>query len=144
MYTIEPEDFPLYETVRNKTDRILSYLSETRDFSISFVSDEEMRVLNRDYRNMDMPTDILTFRLADGDDDFPSPEGEGELGDIFISLESAERNAREYGETTDSELGRLLLHGILHLRGLDHATNDFSTEPMLIEQERILGEIFNS
>lgn len=136
MYTLEPEDFPLSDFVNEKLGRILSYLDEERDFSVTFVSDEEIQALNRDYRNIDMPTDILTFRLEDGDDEFPpSPD---EMGDIFISLESCKRNAEEFGVDYLEELERLLLHGILHLRGLDHATNDFATEPMLMEQERIL------
>ena len=139
MYTLEPEDFPLSDYVNEKLEKILSYLDEKRDFSVTFVSDDEIKDLNRDYRNMDMPTDILTFRLGDGDDDFPpSPD---EMGDIFISLESCKRNAEEFGVSYLEELERLLLHGILHLRGLDHATNDFNTEPMLIEQERILSAL---
>lgn len=142
MYTVEPEDFALMDFVRRNLDSFLSYFNETGDFSITFVSDDEIRNLNREYRNIDSPTDILTFRLADGEDDFPSPEGEEqELGDIFISLESMRRNASEFGVDENDELRRLLLHGLMHLRGWDHKTNDFSTEPMLIEQERVLKEI---
>ena len=142
MYTVEPEDFALMEFVRKNLDSFLSYFNETRDFSVTFVSDEEIRNLNREYRNIDSPTDILTFRLADGEDDFPAPEGEDEeMGDIFISLESMKRNASEFGVEENDELRRLLLHGLMHLRGWDHKTNDFNLEPMLIEQERILREI---
>ena len=142
MYTVEPEDFELLDFVRNHLDSFLSYFNESRDFSVTFVSDEEIRNLNREYRNIDSPTDILTFRLADGEDDFPSPEGEDEeMGDIFISLESMRRNAREFGVEENDELRRLLLHGLMHLRGWDHRTNDFNSEPMLIEQERIIKEI---
>ncbi len=139
MYQIEPEDFPHREYAINKLERILSYLGETRDFSVTFVSDEEIRSLNKDYRDIDSPTDILTFRLADGDDFFPSQDEE--LGDIFISIDSMKRNADDLGVDYMEELERLLLHGVLHLRGLDHKTNDFLTEPMLIEQERILKEL---
>ena len=142
MYTVEPEDFALMDFVRRNLDSFLSYFNETGDFSVTFVSDDEIRNLNREYRNIDSPTDILTFRLADGEDDFPSPEGEEvELGDIFISLESMRRNASEFGVDENDELRRLLLHGLMHLRGWDHRTNDFTSEPMLIEQERILKEI---
>ncbi len=142
MYTVEPEDFSLMDNVRRSIDAFLSYFNETRDFSVTFVSDDEIRNLNSEYRNIDSPTDILTFRLADGDDDFPSPDGEEEeMGDIFISLESMKRNAAEFGVDENEELRRLLLHGLMHLRGWDHKTNDFTSEPMLIEQERILKEI---
>ena len=142
MYTVEPEDFALIDFVRKNLDSFLSYFNETGDFSVTFVSDDEIRNLNREYRNIDLPTDILTFRLADGEDDFPAPEGEDEeMGDIFISLESMKRNASEFGVGENDELRRLLLHGLMHLRGWDHKTNDFNLEPMLIEQERILREI---
>ncbi len=142
MYTVEPEDFALMDFVRRNLDSFLSYFNETRDFSVTFVSDDEIKDLNREYRNIDSPTDILTFRLADGEDDFPSPEGEDEeMGDIFISIESMKRNASEFGVDENDELRRLLLHGLMHLRGWDHETNDFNSEPMLIEQERILKEL---
>lgn len=142
MYTVEPEDFALIDFVKKNLDSFLSHFNETRDFSVTFVSDDEIKNLNREYRNIDSPTDILTFRLADGEDDFPSPEGEDEeMGDIFISLESMKRNASEFGVGENDELRRLLLHGLMHLRGWNHETNDFNSEPMLIEQERILREI---
>ncbi len=121
--------------------RILSYLGEDGDFSLHFISDDEMRDLNREYRGIDDPTDILTFAINDGEA-FPSVEGEEkELGDIFISIDSMNRNADSLMVDRDEELRRLLVHGILHLRGLDHATNDFASEPMLIEQERIMKEL---
>ena len=131
------------KSVNSSLKAITDFLGERRDFSVTFVSDEEISALNREYRNMDNPTDILTFRLDDGED-FPIQWEEGEepedeeLGDIFISLESMRRNAMEFGCTEEEELKRLLIHGVLHLRGLDHATNDFSTEPMLKEQEEIM------
>lgn len=128
--------------VRSSLDKILEYLKENGEFSISFIDDEEIKRLNKEYRDIDSPTDILTFRLDD-DDSFPSIEQEEkELGDIFISLDSMARNAEEYCVDRNDELRRLLLHGILHLEGYDHKTNDFKTEPMLIKQEEILKEIF--
>lgn len=128
--------------VRSSLDRILEYLKEDGEFSISFIDDEEIKSLNKEYRDIDSPTDILTFRLDD-DESFPTiEEEEKELGDIFISLDSMARNAEEFGVDRNDELRRLLLHGILHLEGYDHKSNDFKTEPMLIKQEEILKEIF--
>lgn len=143
MYTVEPEDFPYMEEVRRNLDFFLDYFDEKGDFSVTFVSDDEIRSLNKEYRDIDSPTDILTFRLADGDDDFLqfADEENNELGDIFISLESCRRNAEEFGVEWQDELRRLLLHGLMHLKGWDHSTNDFSSEPMLIEQERILSTV---
>ena len=97
-----------------------------------------MRNLNNSFRGKDEPTDILSFAINDGDE-FPSMEGEErEIGDIFISVESMKRNAESFSVSAGEELRRLLVHGLLHLRGMDHSSNDFSSEPMLIEQERIM------
>lgn len=142
MHYIEDETNSIdIEMVDELIGKILSYLNETGDFSLHFVSDEEIRNLNRDYRGIDDPTDILTFAINDGEA-FPQfDEEEKELGDVFISIESMNRNAAFLGVDENEELRRLLVHGILHLRGMDHDTNDFSTEPMLIEQERIMKEL---
>ena len=140
MFYIEGEGIDEAD-VTAAVERILSYLGEDGDFSIHFVSDEEIRALNRSYRDKDEATDILTFALSDGDA-FPEIEGEEkELGDIFISLESMHRNAEAFSVSDDEELHRLLIHGVLHLLGYDHATNDFSTEPMLIKQEGMMREL---
>ena len=128
--------------------KIVSYYGEKRDFSVTFVTDNEIQELNREYREIDAPTDILTFRLDDApsfpisfeedDVDFLNNE---EMGDIFISLDTMRRNAEEFGVKNEEELSRLLLHGILHLRGLDHKTNDFEKEEMLKEQEEVLTKL---
>ena len=142
MYYIEFEDDLIIDekNVRRTLDSLLSYLKEKRDFSLTFIDDERMRELNYEYRGIDSPTDILTVAMCDGDE-FPSVVEDQEMGDVFISIESMNRNAEEFGVSPDEELKRLLLHGLLHLRGMDHKTNDFSSEPMLIEQERILLEL---
>lgn len=148
MYYIEFEECSSVDEklVKDTLELYLNYLKEKRDFSLHFIDDEEMQSLNYEYRGIDSPTDILTFAINDGDD-FPIlfdddeivEEEEEELGDVFISIESMHRNALEFGVSDEEELKRLLLHGLLHLRGMDHKTNDFATEPMLIEQERILS-----
>ena len=123
MYYIENETKELIDL--KKVGKILklitAHFGEKRDFSVTFVDDEEIRRLNSEYRNMDNPTDILTFRLDDG-------------GEFPIVWDGEEEEMME-----EEELSRLLLHGVLHLRGMDHETNDFSTEPMLIEQERLMS-----
>jgi probable rRNA maturation factor len=85
-----------------------------REFSVVFISDEAMRAYNRDYRRFDKPTDVLSFR---GDD--------GYLGDILISAETAYNQAsRSRTLTFESNLHRLMLHGLLHLMGYDHETDN--------------------
>ena len=137
MFYIEGEGID-NAAVEERIARILSYLGKDGDFSVHFISDDEIRKLNSEYRGKDEPTDILTFAISDGDS-FPEVEGEPlDLGDVFISLESMRRNAAAFSVTEDEELSRLLIHGILHLLGYDHATKDFSAEPMLIRQEEMM------
>ena len=141
MYSIYAEPGIDEREVSEALDSILSYLDEGGEFSLHFVSDDEIRALNRDYRGKDEPTDILTFALSDGEA-FPTFEGEErELGDIFISLESMRRNAAAFSVPEEEELKRLLIHGTLHLLGFDHATNDFASEPMLIRQEEMMRSL---
>ena len=150
MYYVENETEEKVDLkeVRAILKKIVSYYGEKRDFSVTFVTDREIQELNKEYREIDAPTDILTFRLddtpsfpisfEDEDVDFLNNE---EMGDIFISLDTMRRNAEEFGVREEEELSRLLLHGILHLRGLDHKTNDFEKEEMLKEQEDVLAKL---
>ena len=110
-------------------------------FSLSFVSEKTIQDENREYRNIDSATDILTFTLAEGDDFFPVPEEEKEWGDILICTARMKVNAAQFHVPEEEELLRLLIHGVLHLSGLDHETNDFSSEPMLKKQEDILQNL---
>lgn len=85
-----------------------------REFSVVFMNDAAMRQYNRDYRGFDKPTDVLSFR---GD--------EGYLGDILISTETAYNQARQSRTLSfETNLHRLMLHGLLHLMGYDHETDD--------------------
>ena len=150
MYYVENETEEKVDLkeVRAILKKIVSYYGEKRDFSVTFVTDSEIQEWNKEYREIDAPTDILTFRLddtpsfpisfEDEDVDFLNNE---EMGDIFISLDTMRRNAEEFGVREEEELSRLLLHGILHLRGLDHKTNDFEKEEMLKEQEDVLAKL---
>ena len=142
MHYLETGSYKLDEEGLDKAlCKIEERLGVTGEFSVHFVSDEEIRTLNREYRDRDEATDILTFAMNDGEG-FIVPEEEEDLGDLFISLESMRRNAQEFGVSEEEELKRLLLHGVMHLLGYDHETNDFSKEPMLIEQEKLMQELF--
>lgn len=127
------------ESVRNIADYYGARILTSGSFSISFVSPQTIQEENRDYRGIDSPTDILTFALQDGEEDFIIPETEEkEWGDMLICLEKMEENVGDFSVTPAEELERLIVHGLLHLSGQDHATNDFGTEPMLILQEKLL------
>jgi rRNA maturation RNase YbeY len=87
---------------------------ESRSFAVVFLTDEAMRSYNRDYRGFDKPTDVLSFS---GD--------QGYLGDILISSETAYNQARKSNTLSfENNVRRLILHGLLHLMGYDHETDD--------------------
>ncbi len=106
-----------------------------------FTDDESIRKLNFEYRDKDAATDVLSFALNEGDEpDIVDGPEEMLLGDIIISLETASRQAEEYGHSMDRELAYLLVHGMLHLLGYDHMTEEDRTE-MRFEEERILSKL---
>ena len=137
----ESEDFKL-DAPEDVVTSILEYgekkLNMNGNFSLSFVDSQEIQSLNRDYRAKDEVTDILTFSQDDGEE-FPSFTDEKEYGDVFINLDRMKENAHEFSSSEREELLRLCLHGLLHLTGHDHATNDFEKEEMLILQEQLLA-----
>jgi probable rRNA maturation factor len=127
-------------SIRRKAETILSDLSEDNsELSILFVDDKEMHRLNRDYRGIDRPTDVLSF---------PMGEGEGAeintwlLGDVIISLDTALRQAEEKGHDFIKEILILLTHGILHLLGYDHENSPEYAEKMRQKEKEILNNIF--
>ncbi|MDR2659304.1 MAG: rRNA maturation RNase YbeY [Spirochaetaceae bacterium] len=108
------------------------------DVSVLFCADDFIQELNRRFRNKDEPTDVLSFPLGekiieDGVERYAS-------GDIAISLETLRANCKTFDIAEDEELRRLLIHGLLHLKGFNHATNE-PDEEMLLLQERLLSEI---
>ncbi len=106
--------------------------------SLVFCGDDFIRTLNRDYRKKDEATDVLSFAMGE------TVEEEGRslfiAGDIVISIPALQRNAAEFGVKVDEEMKRLIIHGILHLSGMDHSDND-PIQPMLVEQETIIRSL---
>lgn len=88
---------------------------------VLLAGDETMRRLNADFRSEDSITDVLSFPGAGGDDDFPDDSNALDVGQIVLSLPQTERQAREAGLTLRDEAAHLLVHGVLHLLGYDHA-----------------------
>lgn len=99
---------------------------DTVVFDIVFCNDDEIHRINRDYRNTDRPTDVITFAIfADSPDDEKFIfDGEINLGEIIISLDTIKKQAEENKTTFDDELRLITAHGILHLLGFDHLTED--------------------
>ncbi len=121
-------------------------LSEIRlsnvEFSVSFINEVNMKKMNRKFRDIDDSTDILSF-AAEDDDGFgfiSAGRRKRVLGDMLICPEVLKRNAQTFKVSENEELRRLLIHGVLHLSGENHQTNDPS-EPMLIKQEKILSKL---
>jgi probable rRNA maturation factor len=127
-WTFKAEDFAL---------KVMDRLNlENWDLSVFFCKDEYIRSLNEQFREKDEATDILSFELGE------TVEEDGESrylpGDIVISLETLHENAEYFQVSPDEELRRLLIHGVLHLNGMDHATNA-DNEPMLLLQEELVA-----
>jgi probable rRNA maturation factor len=90
--------------------------------ALSLVGDAAIRRMNREYRGKDRPTDVLSFPLAEARQGAPGAPAVPErlLGDVVISVDTAQRQAAGYDASLDDELRRLLIHGVLHLVGHDH------------------------
>jgi probable rRNA maturation factor len=128
---------PWLERAREFALAVLSLRGkEGWDLSLLICDDSFIRGLNRQYRDKDEATDVLSFEQGDS---YKGPDG-GErflAGDIVISLDALARSAEQFGISRDEELRRLITHGILHLMGMDHEDNE-SSRPMLVLQEEIL------
>ncbi|ETO40878.1 metal-dependent hydrolase [Fructilactobacillus florum 8D] len=103
-------------------------LKENTEMSVTFVKNERIRAINREYRQVDRATDVISFALEDqSEDDFPvlmddelQAEIPENLGDLFVSIDKVKEQADFLGHSEDRELGFLLVHGFLHLNGYDH------------------------
>ena len=110
------------------------------ELSIAITDDETVRSLNREYANEDAVTDVLSFSQREGEE-FVTPPGEvPPLGEVIIAYPQALRQARERGYSVDEEIARLLIHGILHLLGYDHAEPE-EARCMRAREEELLGTI---
>jgi len=112
------------------------------EVSITFVSNERIQEINREYRDKDKPTDVISFameELGEGEVELIGADMPRVLGDIIISIPKAIEQAEEYGHSFLRELGFLAVHGFLHLLGYDHMTEEEETE-MFTRQKEILDE----
>jgi len=126
-----------------KTTLSVEKIHDNVEVSIVLVDNNYIQELNRTYRSKDTPTDVLSFAMRESN----SPEFEDvcfceeePLGDIVVSLERAEDQAREYGHSFEREVGYLVVHGMLHLLGFDHG-NEEETKVMRQKEEEVLKAI---
>ncbi|AYW50684.1 rRNA maturation RNase YbeY [Tetragenococcus halophilus] len=134
---------------REEIDRLLQYaadylkLPENSEMSITFMDNEGIQMINRDYRGKDAPTDVISFAIEEaGEDEMPiffddeeMTDLPNELGDIMISTQRAQEQAAEYGHSYEREVGFLALHGFLHINGYDHMTPEDEKEMFGLQKE---------
>ena len=104
------------------------------EVSVTFVDDEEIRVLNKEYRSVDKSTDVLSFPM--GEDDCLDVPYTPLLGDIVISVETAQRQAEEFGHSLEREIAYLTAHSMFHLIGYDHI--DEADKIVMREKEKLV------
>lgn len=114
--------------------------------SLTLTDNENIKKINKEYRNIDAPTDVLSFPLLEFDEDgqiieneFEYDEGMIMLGDIVISLERAKEQAKDFGHSFRREVAFLTAHSMLHLLGYDHVDDKEGEELMCQKQEAVLG-----
>ncbi|EDL63162.1 rRNA maturation RNase YbeY [Bacillus sp. SG-1] len=136
----------LSESDRELVQSLLDYaagqenVEPASELTVSFVTNERIQEINKEYRDKDQPTDVISFALEELGEDETVIVGDGIpriLGDIIISVEKAKDQADEYGHSFSRELGFLALHGFLHLLGYDHM-NEEDEKRMFGRQKEIL------
>lgn len=133
-----------------QTDLVFSILNHASEYialsgevecSVTFVDNARIQEINRDYRQKDMPTDVISFALDDEIEDEILPQLSGfedvvhHLGDIIVSVDKMIEQAQEYNHSVERELGFLVVHGFLHLNGYDHMTSEDEEEMFSLQQD---------
>lgn len=142
------ETATLNESELHFVEKILQHAAEEEqvgasEVSVTFVTNDAIQAINKEYRGKDVPTDVISFAMEE--------MGEGELeivgaleprvlGDIIISLDRTKEQAADYGHSFERELGFLAVHGFLHLLGYDHM-NEAGEKEMFGKQEAILSSL---
>ena len=130
------DSFPLEEKYFNQIEKTISMslkmagYGDDYEFSFSIVDEDEIRELNRDYRENDSITDVLSFPLYERED-IPA---QGMLGDIVICAKRAKEQSEEFGHSYEREIVYLTVHSVLHLLGYDHEEDDEKSEMRQIEK----------
>jgi probable rRNA maturation factor len=143
----EQDNYPINQALIEQLNKLLQ-LAGLREavpegeVALSFVTDEAIHELNRTYRGIDRPTDVLSFAMQElGEDELKIVYDEiteiEPLGDIIISIPRAIAQSEEYGHSVEREIGFLFVHGFLHLIGYDHG-NEEAEKEMFAKQEQIL------
>ena len=117
-------------------------IDDTAEVSVTLVDNEGIRELNREHRDIDRETDVLSFPLGDDDGYEVDPDNDAiMLGDIVISLEKAAQQAEEYGHSYRREGAFLITHSLFHLLGYDHVNSEEEEKIMFGKQEKVLDKL---
>ena len=131
-------DEKLSDTVKEAVEKVGQlYALDNAEVSITLTDNEHIHEINREYRKVDRPTDVISFAYHETEDFDIGPYDT--LGDIVISMERVEEQAAEYNHSLKRELYYVLTHGLLHLLGYDHIEEDDKKE-MRTREEEILGQ----
>jgi probable rRNA maturation factor len=124
------------ELIERAALAVLAHQSAAGDLSIVLTDDAQLQQLNRDYLGFDVPTDVLSFPASELDPETGAPY----LGDVLVSIPRAESQARTASHPLEAELQLLVVHGVLHLLGYDHAEPE-AKEKMWAAQAQVLESI---
>lgn len=117
-------------------------IDDTAEVSVTLVDNEGIRQLNKEHRDIDRETDVLSFPLGDDDGYEIDPDNDAiMLGDIVISLEKAAQQAQEYGHSYRREVAFLITHSLFHLLGYDHVNSEEEEKEMFGKQEKVLEKL---
>ena len=137
-------DYELKKTIRAAVRETLLYEGFSRDAAVSVTvcDNEHIRVLNKEYRNIDRETDVLSFPMYEaGEWENEENFGPVMLGDIVISLEMAQSQAEQIGHSVQHEAAFLCVHSVLHLLGYDHELGEDEEKEMFSRQKEIIEKI---
>ena len=144
---VNDETETVNETIQALVSKILNHAATEEglfgetEVSVTFMFDHDLQKINNEYRGIDAPTDVISFALeemSEGEIAIVAEQGMPTvLGDIIISVDTARRQAEEYGHDLNREIGFLALHGFLHLLGYDHLNQADETK-MFTRQKEIL------
>lgn len=141
-----PKSLETLNEVYNKlAQKIFTHLSVSSNYEIdvSIVDNKAIHQINKDYRGIDRPTDVISFAFFDDKEEKAIEGVPSMLGEIIISYEKASEQAKEYGNSLEREMSFLFLHGMLHLLGYDHMNEDDEFEMFRLQDEILGGKLMD-
>ena len=139
------EEFDKYEEIYQKLmEKTFKKLNIKKDYEVdvNLIDNERIHEINREYRHVDRPTDVISFAFLDHVDGEVTIKGDIPtlLGEIFISTDKAKEQAEAYGHSLLREMSFLFVHGLLHLLGYDHMTEEDEKVMFSLQEEILKGE----